>query len=68
MNGQIGDVLKNRRKQLGWSKTDLANKTGLHRLTIARYENNKPNIELGKLAKCFDAMDRVLNLKVSVKR
>ena len=65
---QIGEELKKRRIKLGWSQQDLSNESKVHRHTIAKIERNNQNVNLESLAKCFDAMDRVLNLKVSVKK
>lgn len=36
----IGDIVRERRKQLGWSQTDLAERVGVSQRTISRVEHN----------------------------
>ncbi len=45
----LGRLILRRRKELGLSQTDLANKAGLHRTYISDVENGKRNFSFGTL-------------------
>lgn len=36
--GNVGNIIKTRREAKGWTQEQLAEATGIHRVTIARYE------------------------------
>lgn len=53
----IGDKIAELRKNKNWSQNDLANKIGVSRVIIGRYEKNDalPSIEIAKkIADCFE--------------
>jgi len=60
----FGATLIKLRKEKNWSQADLADKTGVSRVIIGRYERNEalPSIEVAKnIADAFDiSMDQLL--------
>lgn len=60
----IGDRLIQLRKEQNWSQADLADKTGVSRVIIGRYERNEalPSIEVAKkIADVFGiSMDQLI--------
>lgn len=53
----IGDVLKNRRNELGLSLAKLRDLTGLSKSTLSDIENGKSNPKIATLEKICDALN-----------
>lgn len=53
----IGDILKNRRNELGLSLAKLRDLTGLSKSTLSDIENGKSNPKIATLEKICDALD-----------
>ncbi len=53
----IGDNIKTKRKQLGMTLEELANKVGVSRQTIFRYETGQINIPSDKIEKIANALE-----------
>lgn len=66
MSNSIGDTLKALRKSRGMSQDELSQKSGVHRISIARYESGarKPDVDsLVKLAEALNTTtDAILGL------
>jgi y4mF family transcriptional regulator len=58
--GTIGELVRDQRKQRGWSQSQLAEKVGVSRLWLSQFENGKESVELGLVLKTL----RELNLSL----
>ena len=58
----IGALVRDQRKERGWSQTELAGKVGVSRLWIGNLEKGKESVEAGLLMKTL----RVLGLALDV--
>lgn len=61
---KIGRSMKGRRIQQEMSQVDLANKSGVSRISIARFESGHGNISLQNLLLLMKALDMVAELKL----
>lgn len=55
--GALGELVRDQRKQRGWSQTQLAEKIGASRLWVSQFENGKETVELGLVLKALRALD-----------
>lgn len=55
--GTLGELVRDQRKQRGWSQTQLAEKVGVSRLWVGQFENGKESVELGLVLKTLRALD-----------
>jgi y4mF family transcriptional regulator len=53
----LAAVLRGRRKDLGLSQAELANRAGVSRKWIYEFENGKPTAEFGLLLRVLDVLD-----------
>ena len=53
----LGELVRDQRKQRGWSQTALAEKAGVSRLWIGQFENGKESVELGVVLKSLRVLD-----------
>lgn len=60
--GTLGELVRDQRKQHGWSQSQLAEKVGVSRLWVSQFENGKETVELGLVLKTL----RELNLCLEV--
>lgn len=59
----IGDIIRNRRKELGMNQTDLAKAVGTTNATVSRWESG----DIGKMKTShIMAVSRVLGLEISL--
>lgn len=58
----FGDVIREARKKHGWSQTELGEKSGVSRPTIARVEANS-DVTTATIAKIAQALGLKLELK-----
>lgn len=58
----FGDVIRAARKKLGWSQSELGEKSGLSRPTIARVEANN-DVTTATIAKVAQALGLKLELR-----
>ena len=63
--GTLGELVRDQRKQRGWSQSQLAEKVGVSRLWVGQFENGKETVELGLVLKALRALD--LNLDASLR-
>jgi len=66
---ETGSIITDLRKQKNWSQTDLADKSGISRVMIGKYERNEasPSIEAaGKMAEAFEVSLDYLAGKTSI--
>ena len=61
--GNLGSLVRNQRKQGGWSQQELAEKIGASRLWVSQFENGKETVEFGLVLKTLRALK--LSLEVS---
>lgn len=47
----LGELVRDQRKQRGWSQSQLAEKVGVSRLWVGQFENGKESVELGLVLK-----------------
>ena len=52
----IGDAIRTRRLELGWTQSDLATSAGVSRLWVNEVEAGKPRAELGKFLVVLEAL------------
>ncbi len=64
--GTLGELVRDQRKQRGWSQSQLAEKVGVSRLWVGQFENGKESVELGLVLKALRALD--LSLEASLIR
>ena len=55
------------RLEKGFSQTQLANLTGMHRSNICRIESGHQNISLGTLIRVFDALGKDISIELIYK-
>jgi HTH-type transcriptional regulator / antitoxin HipB len=55
--GTIGELVRDQRKQRGWSQTQLALKADVSRLWIGHLEKGKETVELGLVLKTLRALE-----------
>lgn len=55
--GTLGELVRDQRKQRGWSQSELAEKVGVSRLWVGQFENGKESVELGLVLKALRALD-----------
>ena len=53
----LGELVRDQRKQRGWSQGELAEKIGVSRLWVGQFENGKETVELGLVLKALRALD-----------
>jgi len=63
--GTLGELVRDQRKQRGWSQRQLAEKVGVSRLWVGQFENGKETVELGLVLKTLRALD--LHLEASLR-
>jgi len=56
----LGELVRDQRKQRGWSQSRLAEKIGVSRLWVSQFENGKESVELGLVLKTLRALDMSL--------
>lgn len=59
--GALGELVRDQRKQRGWSQSQLAEKVGVSRLWVGQFENGKETVELGLVLKALRALDLTLD-------
>ncbi|MGB6005587.1 MAG: helix-turn-helix transcriptional regulator [Ornithinimicrobium sp.] len=59
---RLGAVIREARKERGWSQTELGEKSGVSRPTIARAESDS-DVTTATLAKIAEALGLTLELK-----
>lgn len=57
INKNISAKLKGLRAEKGYSLEEMAEKIGIHRETLRKYENNPSSIEIGILLKMLNIYD-----------
>lgn len=60
----LGSLVKERRKGLGWSQSELAAKIGVQRLWVIQFESGKATAQIGLVLRAL----RVLNLELQIGR
>lgn len=58
----LGELVRDQRKQRGWSQSRLAEKVGVSRLWVGQFENGKETVELGLVLKTLRALDLTLDV------
>jgi putative transcriptional regulator len=53
----LGELVRDQRKQRGWSQGQLAEKVGVSRLWVSQFENGKETVELGLVLKTLREMN-----------
>ena len=59
---------RGRRKSLGWTQSELADRAHVSRQWISEFEAGKPTAELGLMIRLLDALDLRLTLDTSEER
>jgi putative transcriptional regulator len=60
----LGELVRDQRKQRGWSQSRLAEKIGVSRLWVSQFENGKESVELGLVLKALRALDLGLEARL----
>lgn len=58
----LGAVIRERRRELGWDQQALANKIGVSRQWVIEIEKGKPRAEVGLVLRALDALGVPLSL------
>jgi ribosome-binding protein aMBF1 (putative translation factor) len=59
--GDIAASIQDRRRELGYTQKDLANKLGVSQVMISRWENGDENFTVSTLARISAALNMPLN-------
>ncbi|OYV07510.1 MAG: transcriptional regulator [Verrucomicrobiales bacterium VVV1] len=62
----LGELVRDQRKQHGWSQSELAEKAEVSRLWIGQFEKGKETVEVGKVLQTLRALG--LSLEVDQPR
>lgn len=63
---QIGEILKNARKEAGLTQEELAKRSGTTKNYISRIENNRSDLELGTLIKIIEiGLGKKFNIQIN---
>ena len=62
----LGELVRDQRKQRGWSQSRLADKIGASRLWVGQFEKGKETVEMGLVLKAVRALD--LGLAASLRK
>ncbi len=62
---EIAALVRQRRRQLGWSQVRLAGETGTSRTWVIEFEKGKSTVELGLALRVFKALGLGLRLEAS---
>ena len=62
----LGALVRDQRRQRGWSQSRLADKIGASRLWVGQFEKGKETVELGLVLKALRALD--LSLDASLRK
>ncbi len=57
----LGELVRDQRKQRGWSQSRLAEKVGVSRLWVGQFEKGKETVEMGLVLKTLRALDLSLD-------
>ena len=60
-----GQLVRERREELGWSQTQLAKAAGTGQAMISRIESDRVSPTVGMLARLAEVMDAQLSLAIS---
>jgi transcriptional regulator with XRE-family HTH domain len=55
-SGEIGEAIKSRRKELGWSQDELAEKIGVTLHQVQRYEGGRTILNVENIQRIADAL------------
>lgn len=58
----IGILVRDQRRQRGWSQTELAEKVGVSRLWVGHLEKGKESVEAGLVLRTLQALDLSLGV------
>ena len=61
-------AVRGRRKSLGWTQSELANRAGVSRQWISEFEAGKPTAELGLMIRLLEALDLRLTVDTGEER
>ncbi|MCX6873511.1 MAG: helix-turn-helix domain-containing protein [Verrucomicrobia bacterium] len=64
--GNLGELVRDQRRQRGWSQTRLAEQAGVSRLWVGHLESGKETVELGLVLRTLKALD--LHLEATLRR
>jgi len=53
----LGALVRDRRKSLGWSQSELASKIGVRRLWVSQFEAGKTTAHIGLVMRALRALD-----------
>ena len=58
----LGARAKERRKELGWSQSELAAKVGVQRLWVIQFESGKATVQVGLVLRALRELDLELGI------
>jgi transcriptional regulator with XRE-family HTH domain len=59
----LGTLVRDRRREIGWSQTELARRIGTSRSWVSEVENGKAGVEAGLALKALLALGLVLDVR-----
>lgn len=60
---ELGALMRERRRERGWSQQELATRLGVSRQWIVEVEKGKPRAELGLVLRALTALDLTVNVE-----
>ena len=63
----IAEIIREQRKQQGWSQEELASRAGVGRVWVAEFENGKPKAQLAHVLRALNALQIPISAVVEEK-
>ena len=64
--GTLGELVRDQRRQRGWSQSQLAEMIAASRLWVGQFEKGKETVEIGLVLKTLQALD--LSIDISLQK
>ena len=59
---ELGSLVRERRKDLGWSQQELASRVGVQRLWVSQFEGGKTTAHIGLVMRTLRALDLAISV------
>ena len=59
----LGALARDRRQEIGWSQTELAERIGTSRSWVSQMENGKERVEVSLVLKAFEALGLMVDVR-----
>ena len=59
---ELGSLVRERRRDLGWSQQELASRVGVQRLWVSQFEGGKTTAHIGLVMRTLRALDLAISV------